>query len=125
MKERTTQVLLATVALLLLAHLAQPMVTGDQQAKLIPDVLRARLIELVNEKGQVRAQLYLGEDGGGNLRLRDSEGTVRVKMGGATTGSGLILFDADTEPAVWAQVDETGTSLKLAQRGKEPRILQP
>src|SRR5688500_2244876 len=128
MKDRTTQVLLSTIAALLLANLAQPMLAGRGQAQEpppIPGVLRAHVIELVNDKGEVRAQLHLGEDGGGNLRLRDSEGTVRVKMGGGTTGSGLILFDSDTEPAVWARADETGTSLKLSQRGKEPQILQP
>jgi hypothetical protein len=47
MKERTTQILLATVALLLLAHLVRPALTSSaQQSEPIPVVMRAQAIEL-------------------------------------------------------------------------------
>lgn len=129
MKERTTQILLATVAVLLLAHLVQPALTSShaqaQQAGQSPAVIRAQAIELVDKQGQVRAQLYLGEDGGGNLRLRDATGTVRVKLGATVDGAGLILFDKEVEPAIWAATNKSGTSLKLAEKGKEQRVIKP
>jgi hypothetical protein len=95
------------------------------QAEKIPAVLRAQSIELVDKQGQARAQLFLGDDGGGNLRLRDGSGTVRVKLGATPTGAGLILFDTDVEPGIWASTDKSSTSLKLIEKGKEPRIFKP
>jgi hypothetical protein len=50
---------------------------------------------------------------------------VRVKLGATATGSGLILFDKDVEPAIWASTNESGTSLKLAEKGKEQRVIKP
>ena len=129
MKERTTQVLLAIVAVLLAAHLVRPLVISPaaqaSQTEKIPAVLRAQSIELVDKQGQARAQLFLGEDGSGNLRLRDGSGTVRVKLGATPTGAGLILFDQDVEPAIWASTEKSNTSLKLAEKGKAQRVLKP
>lgn len=129
MKERTTQILLAIIAVLLLVHLVRPAWISPsaqaQQGETIPAVLRAQSIELVDKQGQARAQLFLGEDGSGNLRLRDGAGTVRVKLGATETGAGLILFDADVEPAIWASTDKSSTSLKLAEKGKAQRIIKP
>lgn len=129
MKERTTQILLALIAVLLLAHLVRPTLFSfsaqAQQGEKVPAVLRAQSIELVDKQGQTRAQLFLGEDGSGNLRLRDGSGTVRVKLGATDSGAGLILFDADVEPAIWARADKSGTTLKLAEKGKEQRVLKP
>lgn len=128
MKERTTQILLAIIAVLLAAHFVRPArfsSSASPQGEKIPAVLRAQSIELVDKQGQARAQLFLGEDGSGNLRLRDGSGTVRVKLGATPTGAGLILFDQDVEPAIWASTEKSSTSLKLAEKGKEQRILKP
>lgn len=129
MKERTTQVLLAIIAVLLAAHLLRPALISSSaqasQAGNIPAVLRAQSIELVDKQGQARAQLFLGDDGSGNLRLRDGAGTVRVKLGATPTGAGLILFDEDVEPAIWAKTDKSSVSLKLTEKGKEPRVIKP
>jgi hypothetical protein len=129
MKERTTQVLLAIVAVLLLAHLVKPAFTSSpaqaQQTEKVPAVLRAQLFELVDEHGQVRAQLHLGEDGGGNLRLRETSGEVRVKLGATAEGGALLLLDNATEPAILAAAGKNGTSLKLAEKGKPQRVIKP
>jgi hypothetical protein len=127
MKERTTQYLLAAIAFLLFAHLARavtPFFSTQAQEK-NPGVLRAQAIELVDKQGQVRAQLHLGEDGGGNLRLRDATGTVRVKLGATTQGSGLILMDQDVEPAVWMAVKNSETTLTLREKGKQATVFRP
>jgi len=90
-----------------------------------PKVIRAQEIELVDQRGQVRAQLHIGEDGGGNLRLRSGDGTVRVKLAGTADGSGLLLLDKEAEPALWLASGKSGTSVTLAEKGKEKRVIKP
>ena len=79
------------------------------------DVLRARLIELVNDKGDVVGQLHLGEGGSGQIRLRNGSGEVRVKLGVSTdgAGAGLVMMDAQTEPAVILRAEAAGSTLTL------------
>jgi hypothetical protein len=122
MKERTTQALLLAVGALLAAHLVVAAPVGVEQ---VPEVLRARAIELVDGQGQVVAQLHVGADGGGNLRLRAGDGTVRVKLGATADGSGLVLLDKDVEPAVWLAANKSGTRLTLAEKGKEEKVFRP
>jgi hypothetical protein len=125
MKERTTQALLALTAVLLAAQLVRPAAGSADEAGSVPAVLRAQAIELIDKQGRVVAQLYLGEDGGGNLRLRSGDGTVRVKLGATADGSGLLLLDKDTEPAVVLAADKSGTSVTLAEKGMQKRVLKP
>lgn len=129
MKDRFTQILLAVIAALLFANLLKaPAASYTAQAQpggKAPEVLRAQLIELVDKQGQARAQLFLGEDGGGNLRLREGSGEIRVKLGATKQGGGLLVTDGATEPAIWALADGSGTTLKLAQKGKQERIIRP
>jgi hypothetical protein len=92
-----------------------------------PEVVRARELQVVNAAGQVVGQVYTGNDGTGQLRLRDAAGTVRVKPGvGQDGGSGLALFDAepDPQPGVIASTGEKGTRLTLTEPG-ERRVLRP
>lgn len=129
MDNRLTQSLLAVIALLLAAHLVFshgfPGPAHAQAGVAVPEVLRARQFDLVNARGAVVGQLYTGEDGGGQLRFRDASGEVRVKLGASPDGSGLVLMDADTEPAVWLATNREGTSITLAQKGKERRRITP
>jgi hypothetical protein len=129
MNTRLTQVLLALVVVLLAAHLLWSIVivpgAGIQGNIPVEDIVRARLIELVNAEGEVVGQIYTGEDGSGQIRLRSGEGMIRVKLGAGLDGSGLVLMDGDSEPAVWLAVDEQGTRLTLAQKGKTARVLTP
>jgi hypothetical protein len=129
MSTRVTQALLAIIALLLLAHLLRPVgvlpVPSAHAATGVDEVVRAKLIELVAANGQVVAQLHAGDDGGGQLRLRSATGAVRVKLGATSDGSGLILMDSEADPAVWVTTRRAGTSLTLAQKGKDKRVLAP
>jgi len=139
MKERTTQLLLAAVAVLLAVHLFHPgpapAAPGGEAGKApgsevgeaagAPSVVRAQLFELVDARGRVIGQLYPGVDGGGNLRLRTGDGTIRVKLGATAEGSGLLLMDAQPEPAVSLASGKSGTSITLAEKGKEKRVLKP
>lgn len=127
MTTRTTHVLLAAAVLLLTVHLLRSAwpTAEAQEAERIPAVLRAHAIELVDQQGRVVAQLYVGEDGGGNLRLRSGDGTVRVKLGATSDGSGLLLLDKNAEPAVSLVTRKDGTSITLAEKGKESRVITP
>lgn len=126
MTERTTQALLAAIGVLLAAHLlrATPIVPVVRAQEVVT-VLRAQAIELVNGQGRVVAQLHIGDDGGGNLRLRSGDGTVRVKLGATTDGSGLLLLDRDVEPALLLATNESGTSVTLAEQGRKKRVIRP
>jgi hypothetical protein len=128
MKERITQVLLALIGVLLAAHLFRAVQAPAAQANevdQVPAVLRARTIELVDEAGRVRANLKVEEGGEVVFRLRDAEGTIRVKLGAGNDGSGLVLMDDRTEPAVQVLAKRTGTSMTLSEKGKAKRVIKP
>ena len=85
----------------------------------------AQAIELVDGQGNVRAQLYLGPDGSGNIRLRDGKGEVRVKIGATDDGAGLLFADKNTEPAVQLRTDKAGTRLTSTGLDKKERVITP
>lgn len=125
MKERMTQLLFAVVAILLVAQLIRPSAVSGESPMDEPSVLRAQAFELVDRQGKVVAQIHVGDDGGGNIRLRSGDGMVRVKLGATANGSGLILFDREAEPAVHLAANQAGTSATLAEKGKDKKVIQP
>jgi hypothetical protein len=129
MRERATQLLLIVVAVLLFVHLfrSEQEVRAGQSAEseTMPAVLRARMIELVDEHGQVRANLKVEPDGAAVFRLRDAKGTIRVKLAASEHGSGLVLLDDRTEVGAHLLADRKGTALTLAERDKEKRVIEP
>lgn len=129
MKALSTRALLLTVCVLLVANLVRatllPAAAEATDNAPAPEVIRAQSIELVNKQGQVVAQLFVGDDGGGNIRLRSADGMVRAKFGATADGAGLVLFDAEAEPAVWMLADKSGTTVTLAEKGKDKRVIKP
>lgn len=87
-------------------------------------VLRARAIEIVDARGQVRAEIKVERSGEVVFRLRDESGAIRTKLGASRTGSGLLLLNEDTEPGVQALAGAKATTLRL-QRGEERSELVP
>ena len=69
-------------------------------AKADPPTVRARALELIDERGTVRGQWTVESDGEVVLRLRDEYGAIRVKLGASAGGSGLLLLDETTAPGV-------------------------
>jgi hypothetical protein len=126
---RLVVVLTVTNLGLIAAFLGRDLTVEAQSA---PAVLRAQRFELVDAGGQVRASLEVAGDSEALLRLRDSNGAVRVKLGGGAEGSGLVLFDDSTEPGVQiiarkrptAQRPAT-TSVKLFGPHGRKRVLTP
>lgn len=91
-----------------------------------PKVVRAQSFELVDARGEVRLQLHLGDDGSGNLRIRDGNGKVRVKLGTSAAGStGLLLLDQSVEPTLSLVAGESGTSITLLGSDHKRRVIAP
>lgn len=115
----------ANMALLAVLAVGQAAAAADAAP-----VVRARLIELVDQGGQVRAQLKTEDSGEVVLRLRDPKGQIRVKLGASERGSGLLLNDERTEPAVHVLAGLSGldhkpvTGITLAD-ARSRRVLKP
>ncbi|HEU4682062.1 MAG TPA: hypothetical protein VFS51_09965 [Gemmatimonadales bacterium] len=107
---------------LLLVGLTQAGPAGAQGA---PAVLRGRALELVDERGQLRARLNIESDGQVVLRLLDQKGTIRVKLGADKDGSGLLLANDATEPGVHILAKAEGSSLKLRNKDGRERTVRP
>ena len=97
---------------------------GSAASPTAQDVVRARAIELVDARGQVRAQLDIEDSGEVVFRLRDSKGTIRVKIGAGEDGSGLLLLDEKTEPGVHMLAKDDGTSFALSD-GAAKKVFTP
>jgi hypothetical protein len=107
---------------LLLVSLTQ---AGPADAQGTPAVLRGRALELVDERGQLRARLNIESDGQVVLRLLDQKGTIRVKLGADKDGSGLLLANDATEPGVHILAKAEGSSLKLRNKDGRERTVRP
>jgi hypothetical protein len=87
-------------------------------------VLRAQAIELVDARGRVRAQLNVESNGAVVFRLRDSSGTIRVKLGADDEGSGLLLANETTEPGVHLLATKSRTFMSV-KRGEQSQVITP
>jgi hypothetical protein len=112
---------LTVVAFVLGAGLAHERTAGAETA---PTVLRAQLLELVDESGTKRATLKVEPEGAVVFRLMDEDGTIRVKLGAGRDGSGLLLANEKTEPGVHLLATRTKTWVAL-QRDSKRRVIRP
>ena len=87
--------------------------------------MRAQRFELVDANGQVRATLAVGGPSQEVvLKLRDAKGTIRAKLGGDRSGSGLVLYNETSEPGVHMLATRTRTFVVI-QRGDRRQVLRP
>ena len=98
--------------------------TRSTAVETVPSVLRARAIELVDERGKVRAQLNVESNEEVVFRMRDAKGTIRVKLGANEDGSGLVLMDDRTEPTVQIRANRAGPSVKLIDKNGQERVIR-
>jgi hypothetical protein len=94
-------------------------------AQSVEPVLRAHAIELVDDHGRSRASLKVESNGEAVFRLLDQNGTIRVKLGAAEDGSGLLLANDATEPGVHILAKSTGSSLMLRNKDGRERAITP
>jgi hypothetical protein len=109
-------------AVLVLLGAARP--EGPAGAQSVAPVVRARAIELVDDRGVVRAQLDVEPSGEVVFRLRDAAGTIRAKLGASAEGSGLVLLDDATEPGIHMLANRDGTSVTL-RKGQRQHVIKP
>jgi hypothetical protein len=114
---------LTVVNLVLLLALVAEHTTATAQE--VPDVLRARAWELVDQRGQSRATMTVSPDGEAVLRLRDSTGTIRVKLGADEHGSGLVLLNGSTELGAQLFAGRDGSRLTLTNPDGRQQIIRP
>jgi len=109
--QRLGMALTAINLVLLLFTVSQGRSTAAQT---VTEVLRGRALELVDERGVVRARLGVkGSDGPIELDLFDRSGINHVKLGAGEDGSGLLLTDEAMNSATSSYVQiiarRTGT----------------
>ena len=102
-----------------------------------PDVLRGRALEIVDQRGKVRASIsVLPEDPKviwkGKpypetvlLRLMNAEGRPNVKLGAGKTGSGLLIAGADDPTYIQVLAEEERTTLRLKNHDGRERVIRP
>ncbi len=88
-------------------------------------VLRGSALELVDERGRMRARLNVEAGGEVVFRLLDGTGTIRVKLGAGTEGSGLLLANDATEPGIHLVAGAEGSRVRIANKDGRERILVP
>lgn len=98
----------------------------------VASVVRARTFELVDERGQSRSKLAVMPDGEVLLRMLDSNGTIRVKLGAGVDGSGLLLADETAEPGISMIARRSPTTdrprtteIQLVGESGEPHYVRP
>jgi hypothetical protein len=105
---------------------------GRTAAQSDTSILRGSALELVDDGGRIRSRFDGEESGEVVLRLFDSNGTIRVKLGAGTDGSGLLLADETKEVGIHLISRRTGTSERpnttsITMRGAEgqERVFRP
>lgn len=101
----------------------------------VAPVIRGRALEIVDERGQVRALISVEPavktpDGKGYpeatvFRLKDPSGRIRVKLGADQEGSALLLADDSQQPGVHMLANGTGSLLKLVNKEGREEVIQP
>ena len=90
------------------------------RAQPAPEMLRARGLEIVDDRGIVRAQIIVQPNDGGVLfRLIDQQRKPLVKLGAGADGSGLMLTG---DPA---RQDFSGIQVLAKPGGSTLRLLNP
>jgi hypothetical protein len=94
-----------------------------------PDILRAKGLEIVDDRGLVRAQIIVQPNNGGVLfRLIDEKQKPLVKLGAGADGSGLMLT-GDPAAREWSGIQvqaKPGESrVRLLNPDGTERIIKP
>ena len=95
----------------------------DRQRGVQP-LVRARAIELVDDKGRVRASLGVESNGEAVFRMRDVDQTIRLKLGASKDGSALLLLDDSTNPGLHV-LARHGTTMTLFNSDGRKRVVSP
>jgi hypothetical protein len=135
----TQRFLIALTAIniaLLTISLARPGTAGAEGAA---QVLRGRALEIVDERGQVRASITVlpadpavkmpdGTTGYPEtvlLRMINSQGRPNVKLAASEDGSGLVLGGESNPAHVQVLARGASTSVKLSNKDGQVKLITP
>jgi hypothetical protein len=128
------QKLVVAVTALNFALLAFQLVRSIDPAGAETAVLRGRALEIVDERGRVRASIKLQPAGTANgvrypetvmLRLVDAVGRPSVKIGGSAQGGAIGLVGDNDATQILLNAEGAETSLKLADKNGRQQLLKP
>ena len=119
--QKSTIVLIVINAVLLFCIGAQSKRDAQQD---VQSIVRARAIELVDDRGRVRASLNVAENGEAVFRLRDENEVIRLKLGASEQGSALLLLDNSTNPALHV-LARTKTTMTVKDKDGQMREFAP
>jgi hypothetical protein len=97
-------------------------------------VLRGRALEIVDDRGRVRASIVLQPAGTTDgkpypetvmLRLIDPNGRPFVKLGGSERGAGLGLLGESDATHLLLKAEGPSTSVKLANGDGRQQLIEP
>ena len=125
MKAKQLIIFLVLVNLTILFYLVATAQTKSNNSQNVSSIIRARAIELVDDKGQSRALLNIEANGETVFHLRDAKGTIRVKLGASENGSALLLLNDSTSPGIHALARSNGTTLTLIDNDGRKRVIEP
>jgi hypothetical protein len=134
--QRLLIVLTVVNMVLLMFSLAQPR-PGVAQG--IAPVLRGRALEIVDDRGRIRASIAMlpadpnvkmpdgttGYPEGAILRLITSKGRPNVKLGASEQGAGLVLGGESDPTYVQILAKGASTSLKLSNKDGREQTVKP
>jgi hypothetical protein len=99
--------------------------THRSQSSTELQVLRGSALELVDQRGRIRGRLNVEPQGQVVLRLFDEGGTIRVKLGAGTDGSGLLLANDATAPGIHLLATAKESSVRVVSRDGRERLITP
>lgn len=137
MKNQRTLLAITIINILLLLIAVNR--TGAVAARGVAPVLRGRGLEIVDDRGRVRASITIlpadsnvkmpdGTTGYPEtvlLRLITSEGRPNVKIGTGASGAGMLIAGEDDPTYVQILAEGARTTLKLSDKDGRVRVLRP
>jgi hypothetical protein len=137
MKSQRTLLAITLINVLLLLLLVNR--TGALGSRTVAPVLRGRGLEIVDERGRVRASISIlpadstvkmpdGTTGYPEtvlLRLITSDGRPNVKIGTGARGAGMLIAGEDDPTYVQVLAEGPRTTLRLSDKDGRVRVLRP
>jgi hypothetical protein len=90
--------------------------------KLTADAVETRQLRLVDNAGQVRALLKVGDDGSPSLKLVDGHGDVRISLSIDESGRAAVEMLRDGKVSVTLHTDDRGGSVRISDAAGNVRI---
>jgi hypothetical protein len=116
--------------LLLTLTVFRPGAAEAQEAQGVAPMLRGRGLEIVDDRGHVRASITIFPATRGYpetvlLRLHTSEGRPNVKIAATEDGSALVLGGQSDPTFIQALARGAKTSVKLENKTGRQRVIKP